>query len=98
MEIDTAATCLVSTRDKSLHIIESAVDKDYRDLLSDVLTGTRTSHYARQAKSIFDHLSVDHGLVLLDAKRIVVPLPAVKEIIRRLHFSHCGFTKTYEYA
>ena len=98
MEVDSAMTCLTSTRDKSLSIIEQGVDEDYRKMILDVLNDTSTSSYVKQLKNLAGHLSVEHGIVLLDAKRIVVPVPAVKEILKRLHFSHSGYTKTYEYA
>ena len=67
-------------------------------MVLDVLNDSSSSAYVRQLKNLALHLSVEHGIVLLDAKRIVVPVPAVKEILKRLHFSHSGYNKTYEYA
>ena len=39
-------------------------------------------------------LSVSDGLILLDTRRIVLPLPAVKPVLRLLHASHSGINKT----
>ena len=41
-----------------------------------------------------DDLSVSDGLVLLDSRRIVLPLSAIKPVLRLLHSSHSGITKT----
>ena len=98
IHLDTAVSCLLSTKDKSLSLIYDCVDEDYRNLVSDVLNGTSKSIYSRSLKSSAGDLSVDHDLVLLDSKRIVIPQPAIKAILHCLHFSHNGFFKTYEYA
>ena len=42
----------------------------------------------------FNILSLSDGLVLMDSKRIVLPLPSVKPILKLLHASHSGITKT----
>ena len=39
-------------------------------------------------------LSVSDGLVLLNSRRIVLPLPAVKPVLQLLHASHSGINKT----
>ena len=89
-EIDTAISCLSVTSYSSLDTIFSAIDEAYRLLLSDVPNGTRHSAYSRALKVDFDSLSALDGLVLLDSRRIVLPLPAVKPILRLLHASHSG--------
>ena len=43
-------------------------------------------------------LSISDNLVLLDSRRIVLPLRAVKPVLRLLHSSHSGITKTTQLA
>ena len=94
LEIDTAITCLVATSHPSMDVISCAVDDDYRALVQDVLRGTYTSSYSRSLKSEMTSLSVSDGLVLLDSRRIVLPTPAVKPVLRLLQASHSGINKT----
>ena len=98
LEIDTAISCLSQTSQPSIDVIYSAVDSDYRQLVSDVLDNTRISLYSHQLKGSFDALSVSDNLVLLDSRRIVVPMPAVKRVLQLLHSSHAGMTKTFTLA
>ena len=72
----------------------NAVDDDYRLLVQDVLNNTSLSLYSQHLKGSFDSLSVMDNLVLLDSRRIVLPLPAVKPVLRLLHASHSGISKT----
>ena len=62
-----------------LNSILDAIDSDYAKLRHDVLNGTELSPYSKQKKSVLSQLSVDNELVYIDAKRIVLPLKAVKE-------------------
>ena len=94
LEIDTAISCLSVTSTSSLDVIFSANDEDYRLLLSDVPNGTRRSNYSNFLKADFDSLSSSDGLVLLDSRHIVLPLNAVKPILRLLHATHSGVNKT----
>ena len=94
LDIDTAITCLAATSHPSLSVITKAIDDDYRSLVQDVLQGTSTSSYSRSLKSEMTSLSVSDGLVLLNSTRIVLPLPAVKPVLRLLHASHSGINKT----
>jgi len=41
-----------------------------------------------------DNLSIEDGLVLLDARRIVIPIKAIPAILKHLHASHSGINKT----
>ena len=54
--------------------------------------------YSRSLKADFDSLSTSDGLVLLDSRLIVLPLPTVKPVLRLLHASHSGVNKTLNYA
>ena len=94
LEIDTAITCLSATSSSSLDIIYSAIDDDYRLLLSDVKNNSNFSKYSVHLKSDFDSLSISDDLVLLDSRRIVLPLPAIRPILNLLHTSHSGVNKT----
>ena len=68
--------------------------EDYRLLLSDVPNDTRHSAYSRALKADFNSFSTSDGLIQLDSRRIVLPLPAVKPVLRHLHASHSGVNKT----
>ena len=94
LEIDTAITCLSATSSSSLDIIYSAIDDDYRLLLSDVKNSSSFSKYSVHLKSDSDSLSISDGLVLLDSRCIVLPLPAIRPILNLLHASHSGVNKT----
>ena len=98
LEIDTAISCLSQTSQPSMDVIYNAVDDDYKQLIKDILDNTRISLYSRQLKGSFDALSVSDNLVLLDSRRIVIPLPAVKQVLQLLHTSHAGMTKTFTLA
>ena len=69
-------------------------DGDYRLLLSDVDNSTHHSAYSFSLKSDLDSLSSSDGLVLLDSRRIVLPVGAIKPILHLLHNSHSGMNKT----
>jgi hypothetical protein len=59
-------------------------------------------HPACELKSIYDLLSVSVeggvALVIYDGNRVVVPHRARADVLRRLHLSHSGVTKTRELA
>ena len=94
LEIYTAISCLSITSHPFLDAIYSAINKDYHLLLTDVPSDTRHSTYSRYLKAEFDFLFTMDGLVLLDSRRIVLPLPAVKPVLFLLHASHSGINKT----
>ena len=94
LNIDTAISCLSQTSQPAIRLIYGAVDDDYRQLVEDVKSGTSVSTYSQYLKGSLDILSISENLVLLDSRRTVLPLPAVKPILKLLHSSHSGFTKT----
>ncbi|MEL6359074.1 MAG: DDE-type integrase/transposase/recombinase, partial [Bacteroidota bacterium] len=98
LPIDTAISCLSSTQSSLLASLTSKKDADYKLLLLDVQDGSQNSNYIKQLQGVKERLSVLEDLVLLDAKRIVLPVPAIKDILKYLHLSHSGYTKTYELA
>ena len=63
-------------------------------ILEDVKNGTIISTYSQVLKGSLDILSISDNLELLDSRRIVLPIPAVKPILKLLHSSHSGVTKT----
>ena len=94
LDIDTAIFCLSQTFQPSVCVIYEAVEDEYRQLIEDVKCGTSISTYSHALKGSMDILSVSDNLVLLDSRRIVLPLPAVKPVLKLLHSSHSGMTKT----
>ena len=94
LEIDTAISCLSQTSQPSMNVIFNAVDDDYKQFIQDVIQNTSYSNYSKSLRGSFDSLSVLDNLVLLDSRRIVLPLSAVKPVLRLLHASHSGITKT----
>ena len=67
------------------------MDDDYHQLLEDVKCSMSVSTYSQALKGSLDILSISDNLVLLDSRRIVLPLPAVKPVLKLLHSS---MTKT----
>jgi hypothetical protein len=98
MAIDTARTCLADTASPKLIEVLDDIDHDYRVLRKDVETGIASGVASKQLKSLFDRLSVDEELVYLDAQRLILPKKSVTKVLKMLHVSHCGITKTYEMA
>ena len=81
LEIDTAILCLSQTSQPAIRLIYDAIDDDYRQLVEDVKNGTNISMYSQSLKGSFEILSVSDNLVLLDSRRIVLPISAVKPIL-----------------
>ena len=98
MHIDSARVCITQTpgMERELNSILDAINSDYVKFKHDVLNGTELSPYSKQMKSVSCQLSVEDELVYIDTKRIVLPLKAVKEVLRLAHLSHAGIMKTYE--
>ena len=94
LEIDTAISCLAKTSQPSLNIVYAAIDDDYKNLIEDIKNSTCVSTYSHALKGSMDDLSVSDSLVLLDSCRTVLPLPAVKSVLKLQHLSHSGITKT----
>ena len=94
LEIDTAISCLLQTSHPTMDLIYNSIDDNYRLLLEDVKNETYISTYAQFLKAYFNILSLSDWLILMDSKRIVLPLPSVKPILKLLHASHSGVSKT----
>ena len=93
LDIDTAISCLSQTSQPSIRIIYDAVDDEYQLVLEDIKNGTTVSTYSQTLNGSLDILSNSDNLVLLDSRRIVLSIPAVKPILKLLHSSHSGITK-----
>ena len=98
MNIDSARAYMtqVPAMKQELNSVLDSIDSDYVKFRHDVLNGTMHSPYSQQMKSVFGQLSVDDELVYLDAKRLVLPLKAVKDVLKMAHLLHAGITKIYE--
>ena len=70
--IDTARSCHTQSVEKNheLKLILDSLDSDYTQFRKDVVTGSASSAYSSQMKSVFDQLSADDDL---DCNRIVLP-------------------------
>ena len=77
-----------------MDLIFNSIDDDYCLLLLDIKNNTLISTYAQSLKTYFDILSLSDRLVLMDSRRIVLPLPSVKPILKLLHASYLGISKT----
>ena len=98
IQIDTALAHLVTTSNPALQIIHECIDQDYTQCITDIQEGTSTSHLIQQLKSIKSEISVQDNLLMIDAKRIILPTSAIKPIMNRLHAGHAGQEKTVKLA
>ena len=64
----------------------------------DTREGTNRSHLIQQLKNIKNEISVNENLLMIDAKRIILPTNAIKPIMYRLHAGHAGQEKTVKLA
>ena len=96
IRVDTARACLVATpvMESELDMIFNVIDSDYIKLRHNIVNSTETSD-VKQLRTVFSHLCIDDDLVYIDAKRIVMPIAAIKDILRLVHATHSGITKTY---
>ena len=92
--IDTARVSLAKTSSSQLDMIFDDIVADYVKLRADVKSGSFSSVYARQLKSVMSQLSVDEDLVYQDSSRIALPIQAMKKILPLLHVSLIGMNKT----
>lgn len=76
----------------------ATTDSKYADLIKAVESGFQSSRqqypdHVRQFWSIRHQLAVEDGIILFGS-RIVVPLAARREILRKLHSAHQGIVRT----
>ena len=98
IQIDTALTHLVTTSDPALKVIYECIDQDYTQCITDIQEGTSASHLIQQLKNIKSEISVQANLLMIDAKRIILPTSAIRPIMNRLHAGHAGQEKTLKLA
>ena len=93
IQIDMALAYLIATRDPALNIVHEAIDQDYQQCMADIIEDTVISRLS-QLKSVKGDISLKDGLILLDSRRVILPIPAIKPILARLHIGHAGQEKT----
>ena len=62
--------------------------------MKDIQENGNTSHLIKQLKSIKGDICVLNDLLMIDARRIILPTKAIKPVISRLHAGHPGQEKT----
>ena len=98
LQVDTALTCLLATCDPALSIVKYHIDENYKRFVKDIQCGSMTSEMCNFYATMKDRLSVQDEIVLLDAKRIVLPKGCVRPILKRLHEGHPGQEKSLRLA
>ena len=77
----------------------SAVIKAIQEKKSKTWVLNSSDNPCREYVSVWDRLGTtddnDSTLLTLDIKRLVVPLQARRNILKILHYSHQGISKTY---
>ena len=82
IDVNTTFSCLTITQDPAINIILSHIDSDYVQCKEDILNNTEHSDLIKFMKGLRDQLSIEVGIILLDAKRIVIPKQAIKPILK----------------
>lgn len=82
-----------------LQSLVNNIDNEYRSIMEALSQGKipndlPSSHPARALRSVWDVLSIEDGLILVDGHRIFVPAPARKRILELLHKPHLGLVKS----
>ena len=67
IDIDTAFSCLTMTQDPAINIILSNIDSDYVQCKEDIMNGTENLDLIKFMKGLKDQLSIEEGIILLDA-------------------------------
>ena len=109
LEVDAAVACTIRSNSVTMKSIIQAASEDsvYLEIKEALKRGkqqadVRTKGLFREFKPVWNQLSiikVDGGEVLvLDAKRLVVPQGAQRAVLALLHASHAGKAKTRELA
>ena len=98
IQIDTSLAHLVTTSDPALKVIYECIDQDYTQCIIDIREGTTRSHLIQQLKNIKNEINVRENLLMIEAKRIILPKSAIKPIMDRLQASHAGQDKTVKLA
>ena len=88
IQVDTALAHLTITQDPALKIDCESIDNDHTQCKEEILKDTANSNLSQQLKSSKGDISIRDGLIMLGAKRIVLPKPAIKPIMSRIHIGH----------
>ena len=84
---------LAYQQNPALSLIYDAIDEDYKQCMVDIVEKTHKSVLANALKGVWDEVGIEKGLILINSERIVLPTPAIKAILKRLHLSHPGLEK-----
>ena len=97
--------CCRVTEDKRLQQLAQTAkdDEGYRLTIEAVEKGKNPrelphEHPAKQLQSVWDQVSIQDGLLVVDGHKLFVPQKARKNILEKLHIPHCGITKTRQAA
>ena len=85
---------LAATRDPALNIVHESIDPDHQQCMEDIMEDTVTSRLSQEPKNVKGDISIREGLILLDARKLILSIPAIKPILARLHVGHAGQEKT----
>ena len=87
LELDTAAN-----EDVDYKVIKEAIQQHvpYNDL--------PPKHPGRLFRNIWDEISTDGNLLIVDNRKIIIPKSCRQEIIKKLHKGHGGMERTYKTA
>ena len=61
--------------------------------MRDIQEDSNTSHLIKQLKSIKGDICVQNDLLMIDARRIILPTREIKPVMNRLHAGHAGQEK-----
>ena len=80
-----------------------AEDDTYQKVKQAFLSGKRLAslpfdHPARRYKSMWDDISIRNDLLIVNDDRVIIPDNYKSKVLKKLHFSHAGITKTKQLA
>ena len=96
--IDTALTCLCMTQNPAYRVLQQHIDDDYILCTTNIMNNTSKSSLIQTLSGVWNRLSLQSNLILLDSTRIIPPTSAIKDLIVRLHAGHGGQEKTLSLA
>ena len=78
---------------------KSCMDDAYQTLLAALWDNTQPSklplgHSNHPFRDVWDRLSIDNELIVLDGYRFIIPASCCKQLLSHLHLTHASITKT----
>ena len=74
--------------------LREAKDDIYQQTIQVLIIDSKPNRTTKLYKGIWDHLATRNGLLIFDNSRLVIPPSLIKPILKGLHQSHNGITKT----